>query len=118
MTPERQFHAPCPHGCTGPFCKQCYEESPYATIEKLGAELDAARAREQALAETFNERVNWIQVVEARWRSAEAREAKLREKAQVVCNFTGDDGSTEYFVEWLRAMNDLRAALTEGVIVS
>lgn len=90
MTPERQFHAPCPHGCTGPFCKQCYEESPYATIEKLGAALDAARARE----------------------------AKLREKAQVVCNFTGDDGSTEYFVEWLRAMNDLRAALTEGVIVS
>ena len=66
----------------------------------LLTELDAARAREQAWQAWANR--------------AEAREAKLREKAQVVCNFTGDDGSTEYFVEWLRAMNDLRAALTEG----
>lgn len=48
-------------------------------VRFLLAELDAARAREQALTETFNERVNWIQVVEARWHAAEAREKKLRE---------------------------------------
>ena len=46
-------------------------------VRAVFAALDAARAREQALAETFNERVNWIQVVEARWRSAEAREASV-----------------------------------------
>ena len=51
-------------------------------VRFLLAELDAARAREQALAESFDDRVKWIQIVEARWLSAEAREAKLREAAQ------------------------------------
>ena len=55
-----------------------------AETEALRAQLAAASAREQALTETFNERVNWIQVVEARWHSAEAREAKLREALKDV----------------------------------
>jgi len=46
-------------------------------LAEMRAELDAARAREQALAESFDDRVKWI--VEARWLSAEAREAKIRE---------------------------------------
>ena len=63
MTTEQKFHAPCPHGATGPFCGQCYEEGPYATIAALRAELDAARAERDAL---------------------KARVAKLREALEVV----------------------------------
>ena len=74
----------------------------------LLTELDAARAREQALAETFNARVNWIQVVEARWRSAEAREAKLREALESLI------ADAEYAVLNLRIIAAARAALAEG----
>ena len=89
MTPERQFHAPCQHGCTKTFCEQCYEESPLAAINQLGAELDAARARE----------------------------AKLREAAQNYMSQFGQALEAHGLFcgpQQEVADNDLRAALAEG----
>lgn len=110
MTTEQKFHAPCPHGATGPFCGQCYEEGPYATIAALRAELDAARAREQQLEASLHSLCcavcrepgakGWCQSCFDRAckevdqaRGAWAREAKLREALKAVVN--GNDIAAE-----------------------
>lgn len=108
MTTEQKFHAPCPHGATGPFCGQCYEEGPYATIAALRAELDAARAREQQL----------VAELECAGHDIDdllAREAKLRAVLrQCKCIGVRDYATCDQRREPVSRMCPRCAALAEG----
>jgi len=97
-----------------------------AETEALRAQLREARASEQNIAKelmaALNEpmyagsRADWMfraQKAEMDLDAARARNAKLREAAQGVCDETHADGSAEIGA-WIAAMDKLRAALAEG----